>query len=328
MSRKEASFSNLYDYMKKGTEEKDLKYRYSRNLYGNTREEIIEEFEKNSKLLQQRKNGNYLYHEVVSIKKPQNSQTKTYEKEALFDLVNYYVEQRCPNNLVYGYLHDEHKHNLHFHLMISANEINKKTRYRITKQKLKEAKEKAENLALSKYPELKQEKTMTKQSQYAKNKQGLIDSFEFNARISSSYQEFLQAMENDGFIYYKRGKTDGFKIEQTGKKHRLKTLGLSKEFEIITNKYEQHKDQRQPGTKTKEKSRTYSQDEIKKEPQSKEEKQKSFKQENHETPEEKRQENYKEPTMKEEHISKAKAEIKAIREEQHTYKQKTNEKEY
>ena len=84
MSRKEASFTQLYDYI---TRENDALFNYQYNFLGLGREAILNEFQKNSNLLPKRKNGNYLYHEIISISRAKNLR-ETQQKQILFDVIN------------------------------------------------------------------------------------------------------------------------------------------------------------------------------------------------------------------------------------------------
>ena len=62
-------FASLTRYMNRGIQEEDGKAVLWHNFYGTERtreEEIIREFETNSKLLKERANGNVLYHEILS----------------------------------------------------------------------------------------------------------------------------------------------------------------------------------------------------------------------------------------------------------------------
>ena len=70
MARKTASFGQLIDYM--NSNKADETYHLYQNLYHHRLEDIQAEFETNAQLIQKRKNGNILYHEILSITKAQN----------------------------------------------------------------------------------------------------------------------------------------------------------------------------------------------------------------------------------------------------------------
>ncbi len=236
MSRKEASFTQLYDYMEQGSEKQDASYILTQNLFSRDRASIIAEFQDNATLLPKRKNGNYLYHEVISFERPKKDVPLSVQKEALYQSAREYLTKRCPNNMVVGYLHDEKEHHVHFHLMISANEVAQNKRHHLNKVQFDHAKSHAEKFVLKHYPELEQGTILSKSKEYGSNKQDLVDCFEYHHAICADREEFLAAMEESGFTYYKRGNTDGFLIEATGKKHRIKTLGLKDSFDALAHR--------------------------------------------------------------------------------------------
>ena len=90
MSRKDHSFSELYDYIKKGMEgEYDHPNAFSHNFYNgfDDREQILKGYHDNVKNLQKRKNGNNLYHEIISVKVNEKiSRHRHYE--ALYNITN------------------------------------------------------------------------------------------------------------------------------------------------------------------------------------------------------------------------------------------------
>ena len=118
MARKEPTFQQLYDYI---TREGDYapEYCFTRNFILRDRENILRDFERNAKLLSKRKNGNYLYHEIISITRAEGISQKE-QQELLFKIVQQYAENRAKDCLVFGGLHIEKDNNLHFHLIISV----------------------------------------------------------------------------------------------------------------------------------------------------------------------------------------------------------------
>jgi hypothetical protein len=65
MSRKTPSFGQLIGYIDR--DEGQEAYRIRHNLLGRGQGRVRSEFERNSDLLAKRKNGVYLYHEIISI---------------------------------------------------------------------------------------------------------------------------------------------------------------------------------------------------------------------------------------------------------------------
>ena len=251
MARKEPTFQQLYDYI---TREGDYapEYCFTRNFILRDRENILRDFERNAKLLSKRKNGNYLYHEIISITRAKGISQKE-QKALLFQIVQQYAESRAKDCLVFGGLHVEKDNNLHFHLIISANELNQSKRYRLSKQQFSEVKVGLETHVLEHHPELEQEQLISakqKQSTKTSNKEQELKRRTGKPTQKDLFREKLQGIfansidKNDFFANletadiecYTRGKTIGFLDRQTGKKHRLKTLGLVAEFEAVHNK--------------------------------------------------------------------------------------------
>jgi hypothetical protein len=58
-SRKIGNFDQLYDYMKKGAEKHDNVHVFSRNVYSQDRDGVLNEFTENAQLFNKRKNSVY-----------------------------------------------------------------------------------------------------------------------------------------------------------------------------------------------------------------------------------------------------------------------------
>lgn len=250
MSRKQRSFSQLFTYMKKGSSQSSEFDFFSKNLYSNNEKDITDEFLRNARLLKARANGNYLFHEVISLTKSKQL-TIEQEKERLFDIVRLYTEKRCNNNLVAGFCHDEKSNNIHFHLMISSNEIGEYKNQRLTKFEFDHVKKTTEKHVIDKYPELEQDviinakesQRKAKQSNRAgelKRKGGRLDKKEKITNTlrdiftkSRSMNELFTHLSDQEIEMYNRGKTIGFITLHDNKKYRLKTLGLEEAFHQV-----------------------------------------------------------------------------------------------
>ncbi|MEY8215299.1 MAG: hypothetical protein RPR97_12575 [Colwellia sp.] len=241
MSRKEGSFSQLYEYMEKGASRQDDKFRFTYNFFGRKKEQILNEFSNNAEQLKYRENGVYLYHEIISI-----SRSKTLsddeQKKALYEIVQEYTKRRAFGNLACGYMHDEKDNNLHFHLMISSNEVNKSNRVSLRKKEFSTLKVEMEKWVLQKYPELKQEKIISKKSQYKDQKEEFKDSLQSILSTAKSREDLHKLLENNQASYKIRGKTITFTNGKTGKKHRLNTLGLGGEYALMEARFEGKQD--------------------------------------------------------------------------------------
>jgi hypothetical protein len=251
MSRKHQTFSQLFNYMKNGSSQSSEFDFFSKNLYSNNGKDITAEFLRNAYLLKARANGNYLFHEVISLTKSKQL-TLLQEKERLFDIIRQYTAKRCNNNLVTGFLHDEKSNNIHYHLMISSNEIGEYKNQRLTKFDFDKVKKATEKYVIDKYPELEQDiiingkksQRKAKQSNKAgevKRKGGRLDK---KAKItetlkvifaqSHSKNDFFSRLAEQNIELYNRGKTIGFINGSDNKKYRLKTLALESEFQRVS----------------------------------------------------------------------------------------------
>jgi len=251
MSRKEASFAQLIEYMESGRA--DSNYTIYHNLYSRDQDDVTDEFKRNSEYLRRRKNGNYLYHEVISITRSNKISLKR-QKEKLRDIVYQYVQDRAGKNLAYAAMHDDKKDNLHYHVIISANELQSKKRFRLTKAKFDGIKKALENRVLENYPELEQKQIINKvASEKLSNKGAEVkrrtgktpQRDQVKAKLKSIFasaqtkEELLRAFDQAGLDFYIRGNTPGVKDRHTNRKHRLKTLGFLNEFNEIDNMIKQ-----------------------------------------------------------------------------------------
>lgn len=244
-SRKVSNFDQLFDYMNKGAEQHQGVHIFSRNIYSYQREQVLQEFMDNSLLFKKRKNSVYMYHEIISVTRTKDVTIKK-QQEALFQIVQEYVETRAKHNLVYGCMHNDADNNIHYHLMISSNERGSNKNLRLTKQEFDEAKKHLENWTNKHYPELKQGLVINKQAgkktsqkgAELKRRSGKMPERErvfqtLNTLFSSSKnkQDFFQTLSEQNLEIYTRGKAIGFRDITTGRKYRIKTLGLESQFE-------------------------------------------------------------------------------------------------
>jgi hypothetical protein len=250
MSRATASFEQIIDYVER--HKQDSKHRLYYNIFSREKEAIKEEFEKNSKHVKTRKNGVYMYHEVLSLEESYKL-SREKQKELLREVALEYIKSRAEKNIAYGILHDEKDRHLHYHLVFSSNEFGKSKKTRLSKKEFNEVKQGLEKWVLEKYPELGQKKTMqtkrtenklsskggemkrrTKQSppQRERVKNELKNIF----RSSRDKQEFFNKLEKSKLEIYVRGKAIGFKDLETGRNHRVNTLGLSDDFRAISDR--------------------------------------------------------------------------------------------
>ena len=250
MSRKSRSFSQLYHYMKNGSSRNSEYDFFTQNIYARKDKDIVSEFSANAHKVKARKNGNYLFHEIISITKS-TQLTLEQEKQRLFDIVQRYAQKRCKHNLVTGYLHDEKTNNVHFHLMISSNEIDSSKNQRLTKYEFDKVKKETEKYVIETYPELEQDilinATHEQRKQRQSNKAGEVQRkggrLEKKEKITQTLRDIFSQSRSmdDVFTYlaeqniemYNRGNTIGFTTKSDNKKYRLKTLGLEEAFHQV-----------------------------------------------------------------------------------------------
>lgn len=238
MSRKVPSFGQLIGYIDR--DEGQEAYRIRHNVLGRDPERIRAEFEQNGELLTKRKNGVYLYHEIISITRAKGLSPQE-QKARLRDIAENYIAARCPDNLVFGGLHQDKEHSYHYHLMISANRAGETGRLRLSKAQFREVQVGLERHVLEAYPELEQKVAIDKRSDRGRTKgeaelerrtgarpkrEEVLERVLAAYEASRDRQSLLDALGREGLELYVRGKNLGVVDLESGKKHRLNTLDL------------------------------------------------------------------------------------------------------
>jgi hypothetical protein len=249
MSRKEPSFAQLIDYMS-NINKADEKYNIYQNLYSHKTQDIENEFKENAENIANRKNGVYLYHEILSISDSQKLEREQ-QKEILRDIAQQYAQTRASNNLVFATLHDDHEEHLHYHFLISSNALGESKKTRLSKKEFDSFKKNFEKQTLETYPELEQEITIGKQAKVKLSNKGaerkrrtgktpqrdeVKDKLHTIFNQTSTKQEFFNAMNDAQFEVYLRGKTIGILDKANNRKHRLKTLGVLDDFNTMSKR--------------------------------------------------------------------------------------------
>ncbi len=285
MSRKEPSFSQLINYMS-DIEKADEQFNVYHNLYARSSDGIQEEFKDNAKYVIKRKNGNYLYHEVLSITKAKNLDVKQ-QKVILREVAYQYIQSRASNNMVFGCLHDDHEDHLHYHLLISANEVGYSKKTRLSKNSFDQIKKIMEQRVLTNYPELEQKVVINKKADddneklsrkgaEQKRRTGktpqrdlLKEKLKKLFENANSKEVFFSGLSEFNLELYVRGKTIGVRDVENNRKYRLKTLGVLDEFNSMSKLIElDHKKTEQKNTNT-DNTESVSNDQKKAEPNQK-----------------------------------------------------------
>lgn len=251
-SRKIGNFDQLFDYMKKGADQHHGHHVFSKNVYARDREGILEEFQFNARLFPKRINSVYLYHEIISITRTEAMSLRE-QQAALHHIVNEYVEHRANNNLVWGYMHNDAKTNVHFHLMISSNPRGGTKNLRLSKKEFDTAKKHLETWTNTHYPALRQGIVINKESSKKTSHKGdelkkrtgkmpererVSQALEHIFSTTKDKNAFFTQLQSEHLEIYTRGKQIGFVDTLTGRKYRLNTLGLSDKFESMSKQIE------------------------------------------------------------------------------------------
>jgi len=230
------SFGQLIGYIDR--DEGQESYRIRHNLMSRDPNNIRAEFERNGDLLQRRKNGVYLYHEIISITRAKGLSPEE-QKSRLYEIAQSYIKARCTDNLVFGGLHQDKEHSYHYHLMISANRAGETGRLRLTKKQFREIQVGLENHVLEQFPELEQKVAIGKRSdrKLSRNESELerrtgkrpkreevLERVREAFATSNDRDSLLDALGRNDLELYVRGKNLGVIDHESGKRHRLKTL--------------------------------------------------------------------------------------------------------
>ena len=257
MSRKDKSFLQLYNYLNK-EKLKGYDNFILHNLYSNQKFYMMKSFYENSNLLRHKKNCNFLYHEIITLKQNIKNVSLEKQKYILKDLGNKYLSQRAKYNLAYGVIHQDKEH-IHLHLMISANELGVKRRHFLKKKAFNKIEKDLENYYLEQYPELEEKALLNKKKskQYKKassknkevnykkrvGKQSKKDLFKAKLqelfKNTKSIEIFLKNLQDKNIKIYTRANNIGFIDLASNKKYRLKTLELEQEFNLMSERIEQ-----------------------------------------------------------------------------------------
>ncbi len=270
MSRKSGGFRQLLDYLDRDSDSEGLTW----NLLSSERKDIAQEFMGNSRYAQKRKNGVLLYHEILSFS-PKDKGVLT--PAILEDLTFSYLEKRAVGALAYAQIHS-HQSAPHVHLVISANLLKQAKKLHLNKAQFQEIKLDLEAYQREKYPQLKHSIAFEKDSGRALQKSN--PEIERDRRInfelaqaepcdminfgkgraepskkervrkklqailhdSTGEEEFASWLKNVGYELYVRGKTIGILDQVSGKKYRLKRLGLLEDFKQSVAQWEHNKE--------------------------------------------------------------------------------------
>lgn len=166
--------------------------------------------------------------------------------------------------MAYAVLHEDKADNLHFHLVISANEYKGEQRKWFYKADFASIQTHLERHVLTHYPELEQqavfygnlsqEQKETKQNKARLSNAGaelkrrtgntpkreeVKTTLEAIFSTSTTPQDFTESMKQAGFTFYQRGKHAGI-ADRDGNKYRFATLGLADDWEQFDQRMRKH----------------------------------------------------------------------------------------
>ena len=250
-------FGKLIRYMNRGIEEENGKAVLWHNFYGQEgmeEAELHNVFTRNASFLKEHKRGNVLYHEMLSFSSEYLSRgARSDELERMVtDIGHEYLRNRAPKQLAYGVIHRETDH-LHLHLMISANEVERRNREWLTKAEFATIQKELEAYVLARYPELGQtliygreaqskerlktqvhEQAMKSRTGAQSRKETLKNQLHQLFERAQSSKDLKRLLELDGIRVYVRGRSVGVVVRDEGgleRKHRLSTLGLEAHYQ-------------------------------------------------------------------------------------------------
>lgn len=252
-------FMNLVRYMTRAGQGEHAKSVLWHGFYGHEGmdfQEIVSAFEENAKHLKERKNGNVLYHEILSFSAGYTLSGEALER-AVADIGQEYLRHRAPAQMAFGAVHYDTDH-IHLHLMVSANAIGKAEREWLTKAQFAELQKAVEAFTLAKYPELAQtriydrdrpkerlktqahEQAMKSRTGEPSRKERIKSRLHGLFEQASSLADLERLMEGEGLHVYQRGKSRGV-IERlpdgSERRHRLSTLGLEEHYQAIAERF-------------------------------------------------------------------------------------------
>lgn len=253
MNRKTASFSQLIDYVNRPEVQKfEPLFHNLKTGKSDEVKEIKKEFQENALYCKARANGVMLYHEILSL-----SGKDQVDPHILQELGFRYLRQRAAGALAYGVIHLD-QGNPHIHFVISGNLIESAKKLRLSKTQFDRIKKEIEGYQRKHYPDLKhslvfndtQAKSRPTQSEKERERRlreigrsepsrKEIVKRDFLACLTAlNSSEFLQKLKQHNLSLYIRGETIGIEDEKTGRKYRLKTLGLFEKYQEALRQWE------------------------------------------------------------------------------------------
>lgn len=252
-------FSNLLRYMTRDHASGKSQSVLWHGLYGDegmSDSEIVAAFEENARLLKERKNGNVLYHEILSFSAGYQLREEALVR-AVADIGQEYLRHRAANQLAFGAIHFDTDH-IHLHLMISANAIGKTERTRLSKAEFADIQKTVEAFTLERYGDLAQtriygrddrdrerlktqthEQAMRVRTGAPSRKEALKAKLHGFFERAETAAELARLLAGENLAFYARGRSTGVIVREADggeRRHRLSTLGLEAHYQRTTER--------------------------------------------------------------------------------------------
>jgi len=247
MSRKTVSFGQLLDYFS-APDKTGAGLLHNLQIQQDDPAAIRGEFNTNAQLLPPRKNGNVLYHEILSFGE---GDTSALTPAVLDDLTRRYLDLRAPYALGYAKAHHD-TDCPHVHLLISANNVGASQRLRLSKRRFRQIQRELENFQKKRYPFLtnslahgqrsrrpgrrfkasrSEQERRRRGDQTPSRKEEIRELIAGEMAVAQSGPDCYRRLLDRGLRLYRRGKTIGVEDLEDCRRYRLKTLGLAGTFE-------------------------------------------------------------------------------------------------
>lgn len=254
LSRRTASFAQLLAYLDRPGLGRETVLAHNLFAAANDPEAVVAEFMENAGYLKTRKRGVALFHEVISLEQGAGLSTKR-QSEILRDIGHRWLSLRGPEQLGYARIHHDTNHP-HVHIVLSSNRPRSHRRVRLSKAEFRNLQVELEHHVRQSFPELgerplyetgrertdririgNREYEMARREGRVPVKALLHEMLGAELENARSYDELQEQTESIGYRLYQRGRSWGVEDLKTGRHHRLKTLGLDKNFSAAKERF-------------------------------------------------------------------------------------------
>lgn len=247
MSRKSKTFGQLLQYLvAPGVTQIGPPWLHNLRARDGDLDDIRREFFQNSGHLPQRKNGNVLYHEILSFAAEDQEHITL---PMLEDLARFYMERRAPYALGYARTH-LNTDCPHIHVVISANNFGSSRRLRLSQAEFARIQREVEQYQQERYPQVThsiaqgrqradrqrlrqtrgERESQRRGAGQTSRKESVAAVVRSELALAASGAECFRRLLEQRLRLYKRGKSVGVEDLDGGRRYRLKTLGLAAVF--------------------------------------------------------------------------------------------------